>query len=296
MKISLVAALSILVLLVANIWAQQPKGAQKGQAGAPTLDQLFAMLDQDRDGRIAKAESVGAYAQRFAAWDTNADGFASREEVRAYRANLGFDDQGVYNGKAQPAAGKQKSGVLSKAAPATAQFLKEPTGWRLETFPVPPPFAQDIKFTGSEEARFPPGMYDTNSSDYFTYVMVFALDGTAPFATAELKEFVEKYFGGLSVGVGRRNRLSIDREKIVAMVAPPAASSSKEQRFDADLVFFDSFSDGRKITLHLDAQVISRPDANKQYLIILVSPAAKDSAAWEKLREIGKKTAAAIPE
>ncbi|HEY2414683.1 MAG TPA: hypothetical protein VGI40_20730 [Pirellulaceae bacterium] len=295
MKNSLVAVLLVFVLLVTSSRAQQPKAAQKGQGGAPTLDQLFAMLDRDRDGRIAKNESVGAYAQRFAAWDANGDGFASREEVRAYRAMLGFDDQGVYDGKSRPPAGQQKGGG-PKAAPATAQLLKEPADWRLETFPVPPPFAPDIKFTGSEEARFAPGMYDTNSSEYFTYVMVFALDGMQQLTAADLKEFVERYFGGLSESVGRRKGLKIDRSQIVATVTPQAAASPVEKRFDADLVFFDSFTDGRKTTLHLDAQVLPRPNANKQYWILLVSPAAKDSASWDKLREIGKKTTAAILE
>jgi hypothetical protein len=296
MKMRHIVVPLILLVAIGSSLAQQPKAAQKGQGGAPTLDQLFAMLDRDRDERIAKNESVGAYAQRFADWDTNGDGFASREEVRAYRATLGFDDQGVYDGKTRPPVGQQKGGGAPKAAPATAHLLKEPADWRLETFPVPPPFAPDIKFTGLEEARFAPGMYDAASSEYFSYIMEFALDGSQQITGADLKDLVEKYFGGLSEGVGRRKGLEIDRAQVVATVTPQAASSSKEQRFDADLVFFDSFIDGRKITLHLDAQIIPRPGAKKNYMILLVSPAAKDSAAWDKLREVGKQAAAALPQ
>jgi hypothetical protein len=296
MNSSRVVALLAYVVLVGAIQAQQPKATQKGQEpSAPTLDQLFARLDTDGDGRIAKNEAVGGYAQRFPAWDRNEDGFASREEVRAYRASLKLDDQGQRSGKAQPPLAKQKGAGGPQLMPATAQLLKEPAGWRLETFPVPPPFAPDIKLTGSEEARFAPGMYDTNSSEYFSYIMAFALDSAAPLAAADLKDFVEKYFGGLSVGVGRQKGLSIDRSQIVATVTSPAATSQTEKRFEADLVFFDSFSDGRKITLHLDAQILPRPDAKKNYLILLVSPAAKDTATWDKLREIGKKTMASLP-
>jgi hypothetical protein len=290
-----VFALLTLLVAIGSSQAQQPKAGQKGQGGAPTLDQLFALLDKDGNGQIAKDEAIGGYAQRFAAWDTNGDGIASREEVRAYRVTLGLDDQGQRSGKSQAAAGQQKGGGGPPAASATAKILKEPAGWRLETFPVPPPFAPDIKFTGSEEARFSPGMYDTKANDYFTYIMAFALEGTELPTAADLKDFLEKYFGGLSVGVGQRKGLAIDRAQIVAKVNPPTSKTPTEELFDADVVFFDSFSDGRKITLHLDSRVILRPDAKKNYLILLISPAAKDSSTWEKLRQIGKNVAAGIP-
>jgi hypothetical protein len=295
----LVLALFVWALLLTEGggYAQQPEAAQKGkEQSAPTLDQLFKMLDRNGDGNIAKDEAVGPYAPRFAIWDKNGDGFASREEVRAYRASIGFDDAGVFIGKAGPKAGQPKAGVGRRASPATAQILKEPADWQFEAFPVPPPFAPDVKLTGSEEARFSPGMYDNSAPDYFTYIMAFALDGTQPIAAAELKDFAEKYFGGLSEVVGRQKGMKIDRSQIVATVMPRTGGTQTEQRFDADLVFFDSFTDGRKITLHLDAQVIPRTGTKKNYLILLVSPAAKDSATWEKLREVGKKTAAAIPE
>jgi hypothetical protein len=295
MKLRRLALVSVFIALATGGEAQEPKAAPQGQGGsAPTLDQVFGMLDRDRDGRIAKEEAIGAYSQRFPTWDTNGDGFASREEVRAYRTSIGFDDQGVFKGKSQPPAGKKK-GVGPRIMEAAAQILKEPKEWRLERFPVPPPFALDIKFTGSEEARFAPGMYDATSSEYFTYIMAFALDGNAPLAAADFKDLVEKYFGGLSVGVGRQKGLTIDRSQIVATVASPSATPPMENRFHADLVFFDSFTDGRKITLHLDAQVMPRPDAKKNYLILLVSPAAKDSKTWEMLREIGKKAVADLP-
>ncbi|MEI9895531.1 MAG: hypothetical protein WDN28_16975 [Chthoniobacter sp.] len=65
-----------------------------------------------------------------------------------------------------------------------------------------------------------------------------------------------------------------------------------QDHFDADVVFFDSFSDGRKITLHVEAQVIPQPAAKRTCLLLLVSPNARESDVWPSLREIGKKAAA----
>jgi hypothetical protein len=120
--------------------AQQPPAP----AVAPT--NRAPTLDKDGDGRISKIEAVAPYDQRFAAWDADGDGFAQREEIRAYRTRLGIDDQGQRIAPAnQPGqkAGKQKTGLPKggKAAPraeVTATILKEPAEWRLETFPVPP--------------------------------------------------------------------------------------------------------------------------------------------------------------
>ncbi|MEI9895532.1 MAG: EF-hand domain-containing protein [Chthoniobacter sp.] len=116
---------------------------------APSLDELFTTLDQDHDGRISKEEANGAYAQRFAPWDANGDGFATRQEIHDYRQRLGIDDSG------QRIAATATRG--QRPTPKNAVVLKEPADWRLETMSVPPGFAPDVKLSGSEEIRFAPG-------------------------------------------------------------------------------------------------------------------------------------------
>lgn len=86
----------------------------------------------------------------------------------------------------------------------TPTILKGPSDWRFEKMPTPPGFARDIKLTGYEEARFAPGMFDTSSPNYFTYALVFSVDGAQDLDSAALKDFLEKYYRGLSVGLGRQ--------------------------------------------------------------------------------------------
>ena len=47
--------------------------------------------------------------------------------------------------------------------------------------------------------------------------------------------------------------------------------------------------------LNVEAQVIAQPAAKKTCLLLLVSPSAKESAAWQTLRAIGIKSALTVP-
>lgn len=180
---------------------------------------------------------------------------------------------------------------LHAAGPERPSILKEPADWRFEGMAIPPGFAPDIKLTGSEEIRFAPGMFDTHSSNYFTYAMVILANGTPELGAAELKEFLEKYYRGLSTAVGRGKGLSPDAGQMRTVVNPAPPGPEGKKRFVAEVVFFDSFTDGRKINLHVEALVIPRPALKQTCLIMLVSPSPKDAAAWQTLREIGSKAA-----
>lgn len=178
---------------------------------------------------------------------------------------------------------------LANAQPrpnVTPAILKGPADWRFERMPIPPAFARDIKLTGFEEARFAPGMFDTSSPNYLTYVLAVSADGAPTLDQVALKDFLEKYYRGLSVGLGRRKGFSPDPAQMTAEVIP---APSGKNRSTAKVTFFDSFTDGRKVTLNVEARAVPRPTSGKTGLILLISPQPRDSAAWNTLREIGDK-------
>ena len=163
----------------------------------------------------------------------------------------------------------------------TPRVLKGPAAWRFEGMPTPPGFAPDIQLTGFEEACFAPGMFDTSSSNYFTYVLIISADGSPNLDRAAIKDFLEKYYRGLSAGVGRQKGMSPDRAQMVAEVAAP-----EPNRLSGQVTFFDTFNDGRKITLHFEGRIVPRPEAKKTGLVLLISPQPKDNAVWQTLHEI----------
>jgi hypothetical protein len=163
----------------------------------------------------------------------------------------------------------------------TPTVLKGPADWRFEKMPTPPMFAPDIKLSGYEEARFAPGMFDNTSTNYFTYVLIVSADGAPEIDGPALKDFLEKYYRGLSVGLGQRKGMKPDPAQMVAEVSPGA-----EGRSNATVTFFDSFTDGRKIKLNVEARVVPRPGVKKTGLVLLISPQPKSHEVWRKLHEI----------
>ena len=168
----------------------------------------------------------------------------------------------------------------------TPTILKGPADWRFERLPIPPGFAPDIKWTGFEEARFAPGMFVTTSSNYFTYALTVSVDGIAPIITADVKDFLDKYFKGLSTGVGRRKGLAPDASQLGAEVTAVKTDKELPARFTAKVPFFDTFNDGRKILLNMEITVLPRSTAKKNFVVLLISPQPTEAAVWKQLRAI----------
>ena len=284
LRLPIVAALLAVAGTMHAADAQPTADVARGLAGGgrvASLDELFTALDKNHDDKIGKDEAAGSFAQRFAAWDADGDGFATRQEIHDYRQRFGIDDKGQQVASPAPAVPRRIS--------TSADILKEPVDWRLETMPVPPGFAPEVKLKGTEEIRFAPGMFDNTSSTYFTCVLAIVANDVSELGAAEIKDFLEKYYRGLSMSRARRTGLAADAAQMNAVVNAAPAGPDSKNRFTAQIDFFDSFSDGRKITLNVEVAMLPRPAKQQTSLILLVSPSAKDSEVWPTLREIGKK-------
>jgi len=161
-------------------------------------------------------------------------------------------------------------------------MLLGPADWRFERLPIPPGFARDIPWTGYEEARFSPGMFDPKSVTYFTYALSISIDGTPKIQVKEMKDFFDRYFKGLSTMVGRDKGMNPDPAVFNAEVTP----SDKAGQFSAKVPFIDTFTDGRRILLNLEIDVRLQPETKKTQIILLISPQATDTAIWKQLREL----------
>ncbi len=171
--------------------------------------------------------------------------------------------------------------MAQRAQPAPT-MLFGPADWRFERLPIPPGFARDIAWTGHEEARFSPGMFRTDAPNYFTYALSICIDGTPELQEKELKDFLDKYFKGLSTMVGRGKGMQPDPAIFNAEVKP----RDKAGQFSAKVPYIDTFTDGRRITLNLEIDVRPLPESKKTQIILLLSPQAPEAEIWKKLHEI----------
>lgn len=173
-------------------------------------------------------------------------------------------------------------GVILAAVISAAQtptLLLGPADWRFERLPMPPPFAPDVPLKGFEEARFAPGMFDTASPNYFTYVLVITAEGSPKLDRSTIENFLGKYYKGLSIGVGKQKGLTPDQAQMKADVVRVA-----EGRYAAKVTCFDTFSDGRKLNLNIEAHAVS--GSGKTYLTLLISPQPVNAPVWQALRDI----------
>ena len=179
--------------------------------------------------------------------------------------------------------------TLSFAQQKTPTIFKGPADWGFERMDFPLGFAPGIKFTGYEEIRFAPGWMDTTSANYFTYAYVVCIDGQKNFQKADIKNFLDTYYKGLCISIGQSKKLTPDTSSVNAEVTDiPVVSGSGNTSFTAVLPYFDTFSNGRKISLYLELDYTIKTDANKTYLTILVSASKDNKDVWNKLHEVKK--------
>ena len=177
------------------------------------------------------------------------------------------------------------STYYGKAQTESPQLLKEPASWQFERFKLPPVFSPDFPYKGVEELRFAPGMFNKESSDYFSYAFVAQLDDINSFTQSDLKNYLLKYFQGLCESTAKQRKLSIDTSKIAVLIK----EKSKEKNitvYDAVLNVFGVFVDGASIALNAEIRVEKDTPNKKTYIVFIASPKERTDKIWQQLHTI----------
>ncbi|MEP6746556.1 MAG: hypothetical protein ABJB86_02460 [Bacteroidota bacterium] len=168
-----------------------------------------------------------------------------------------------------------------------AQLLKEPAAWAFERFTLPPVFAPNFPYKGVEELRFSPGMFDKNSTEYFTYAFAAQLNGRNSMSKDEVNDYLFNYFKGLCSSTAKDRKLVVDTSKITVSTEKKK-DTGKETIYNAILHVFGVFADGAAVQLNMEVKVLRDAGAKKVYLIFIASPHAKTDDAWKQLYVIQK--------
>jgi hypothetical protein len=178
--------------------------------------------------------------------------------------------------------------IAAKAQGAKPQLLKEPANWTFERFALPPEFAPGFPYKGVEELRFSPGMFNKDSTAYFTYAFVAQLDNVTTISQANIRDYLLKYFKGLCSSVAKDRKLVIDTSQIVVTIEKKKGTAANEIIYNASVNVFGVFADGAPVKLNMEVKALMNEPAKKTYLLFIASPREKKDAVWKNIYQIQK--------
>lgn len=157
-----------------------------------------------------------------------------------------------------------------------------PRGWKHETFALPPDFAPDFPYPGTEDLRFMPGFSSPGAPDWWSYEFVWWLDQRPQFDAASLAGALTTYFRGLSTAVGA-SRFQFDPSRHRAVLA--AVPGSAPPRIAGQVFTYDPFETGLPLVLNVEVELRSCAATPRVAIVVALSPRDTRDGVWDELRD-----------
>jgi hypothetical protein len=172
-----------------------------------------------------------------------------------------------------------------------AYQVPTPAGWAKETFSLPPSFAPDMNWKGSEELRFAPGMFKANAPDFFSYAMLFWLPDDAEIDAKTMERELLAYYRGLAAAVLKGKKQDVDTKVFglnITATKPPDRRPGGEAvaGYVGELKWTEPFATGMPQTLRLEIQSWPVAKHSHHCVFVCASPQPQTAAVWKALREI----------
>jgi hypothetical protein len=156
-----------------------------------------------------------------------------------------------------------------------------PKGWRTEDTSYPPPWARDLPWKGDLQIRFPPGWFDAKSPFFWSYPVLYRLEGDVLAGRDDLEQALRSYDAGLYAGAFDRSRIkiAIGEDRVSEKLGHPVI------RRAVTIDGYDPFATRRPLETHLEVFRWYCPTSDRTAVLILRSPRpfAEDDAVWKAL-------------
>jgi len=156
-----------------------------------------------------------------------------------------------------------------------------PTGWKHESFALPPQFAPALPYHGTEDLRFMPGFSSPTAPDFWSYDLVWWLDQPPPFDATSLAAALTTYFQGLTTEVGG-SKYHLDPARYHTVLT--AVPDSEPPRLTGQVFTYDPFATGLPITLNVEVELRSCPGTKQFAIVVALSPKDGTDSVWKALR------------
>ncbi len=178
------------------------------------------------------------------------------------------------------------AGPASGQEPGTLPFtLPTPEGWRTETLPFPLSFAPELEYTGLEELRFSPGMFDAESEQFWTYAFVWWIPLGTELKPAKLAADLEAYFRGLARAVAASQEFD-PGELTVSARAEALPSADAAGPFHLEVEAYDAFVTRGPVRLGGRVEVVRCSAQQRQAVVFEFSPQPESHGVWSTLGSI----------
>lgn len=162
--------------------------------------------------------------------------------------------------------------------------LPVPENWRTEDTTYPPPWARDLPWTGTIQLRFPPGFFKADDTFFWSYPILYQLQGNVIKDANALNRALSSYDAGLYGGQFEKEKIRIEIMKVKSNVRGYS-------RQHVTLKGFDPFVTKKPLTTYLDLYRRYDKESDKTVVLILRSPHpiagqdAEEDAVRKKLNE-----------
>ena len=167
-----------------------------------------------------------------------------------------------------------------------------PEGWGKETIQLPPSFAPDMTWQGTEELRFAPYFMKADSATFFSYALLFWLPENQKTDAKTMESELLVYYRGLARAVSEDKKQDVDVKTFTMTVKESAtklakrASGEDATAFVGELKWIEPFTTGSAQTLHMEIQVWHSAEHKSRCVFICASPQSQTGEVWKSLREI----------
>src|SRR5262245_45867364 len=171
----------------------------------------------------------------------------------------------------------------------TPYQVPAPKGWVKETISLPPGFAPEVKWKGSEELRFAPGMFKADAADFFSYALLFWLPEDQKIDPKTLERELLVYYQGLAKAVLESKKQKVDASNftltIKAAADKPAKRSGGETvtAYVAELKWTEPFATGKPQTLRMEIHTWDCEKHKHRCVFICASPQPETADVWKSL-------------
>jgi hypothetical protein len=149
-----------------------------------------------------------------------------------------------------------------------------------------------MKWKGTEELRFAPGMFKADAADFFSYALLFWLPDDQKTDPKTMEKELLTYYRGLAKAVLESKKKEVDVSTFTLTIQDAKEKPGKRPggeevtAYVAELKWTEPFATGKPQTLRMEVHTWASDKHKHRCVFICASPQPETAEVWKTLREI----------